>query len=167
MLGRRLLKRSSEPGMRGGLIPDEYSDGGYPARTSNGLACGNFCRHRGRQVAGCGLQVDRLSRSLSTLPNDGDVEKKGLLVSTPSSSTPTRRWAGSLEHPASFAQFEREIISERTRDKQVAARKRKVDRWTSVLGYDLDPRGGVWASAEEADRVGEVFRLAEARPCSI
>jgi site-specific DNA recombinase len=27
----------------------------------------------------------------------------------------------------SFAQFEREIISERTRDKQILARKRKVD----------------------------------------
>ena len=43
----------------------------------------------------------------------------------------------------SFAQFEREIIAERTRDKMSAARKK--GKWVGgmpVLGYDVDPRGG-------------------------
>jgi site-specific DNA recombinase len=61
----------------------------------------------------------------------------------------------------SFAQFEREIISERTRDKQVAARRK--GKWTGghlILGYDLDPRGGrLIVNAEEAERVREMFRL--------
>ena len=61
----------------------------------------------------------------------------------------------------SFAQFEREIISERTRDKQVAARKK--GKWTGghiLLGYDLDSRAGKLAiNAEEAERIREMFRL--------
>ncbi len=43
----------------------------------------------------------------------------------------------------SFAQFEREIIAERTRDKMAAARKK--GKWTGgmpILGYDVDPDGG-------------------------
>jgi site-specific DNA recombinase len=42
----------------------------------------------------------------------------------------------------SFAQFEREIISERTRDKMSVARKK--DKWVDgmpVLGYDLGSKG--------------------------
>ena len=42
----------------------------------------------------------------------------------------------------SFAQFEREIIAERTRDKIAAARRK--GKWaggTPLLGYDMDPRG--------------------------
>jgi len=41
----------------------------------------------------------------------------------------------------SFAQFEREIISERTRDKMSAARRK--GKWVGgmpVLGYDVDPK---------------------------
>jgi len=41
----------------------------------------------------------------------------------------------------SFAPFEREIISERTRDKISGARKK--GKWTGghlILGYNLDPR---------------------------
>jgi site-specific DNA recombinase len=42
----------------------------------------------------------------------------------------------------SFAQFEREIIAERTRDKMAATRRNgKWSGGTPVLGYDLDPRG--------------------------
>jgi site-specific DNA recombinase len=61
----------------------------------------------------------------------------------------------------SFAQFEREIISERTRDKQAAARRR--GRWTGgclVLGYDLDPSGaGLRINEAEAERVRAIFDL--------
>jgi site-specific DNA recombinase len=61
----------------------------------------------------------------------------------------------------SFAQFEREIISERTRDKQVAARKK--GKWTGghiLLGYDLDSRAGkLTVNSDEAKRIREMFRL--------
>jgi site-specific DNA recombinase len=61
----------------------------------------------------------------------------------------------------SFAQFEREIISERTRDKMTAARKK--GKWVGghpVLGYDID-RGGsrLVVNADEADRVRAIFDL--------
>ncbi|MBS1984050.1 MAG: recombinase family protein [Bdellovibrionales bacterium] len=57
----------------------------------------------------------------------------------------------------SFAQFEREIISERTKDKQVLARKR--GKWTGghlPLGYDLKD-GKLVVNEEEAARVRQIF----------
>jgi len=60
----------------------------------------------------------------------------------------------------SFAQFEREIISERTRDKQSAARKR--GKWTGghlILGYDLDSHSSrLVINGEEAEWVRSIFR---------
>ena len=61
----------------------------------------------------------------------------------------------------SFAQFEREIISERTRDKMAAARKK--GKWVGgvpVLGYDVDSRGGrLLVNEEEAVRVRAIYDL--------
>ena len=61
----------------------------------------------------------------------------------------------------SFAQFEREIIAERTRDKMSAARRK--GKWvggTPVLGYDVDPAGGrLVVNQKEARRVREIFDL--------
>jgi site-specific DNA recombinase len=61
----------------------------------------------------------------------------------------------------SFAQFEREIIAERTRDK-VAATRRK-GKWSGgrpMLGYDVDPRGQrLCVNPEEAERVRAIFAL--------
>jgi site-specific DNA recombinase len=61
----------------------------------------------------------------------------------------------------SFAQFEREIISERTRDK-IAATRRK-GKWaggTPLLGYDVDPRGvKLLVNDDEAERVRAIFAL--------
>jgi site-specific DNA recombinase len=61
----------------------------------------------------------------------------------------------------SFAQFEREIISERTRDKIAAARRK--GKWSGglpLLGYDVDPRGSkLVVNAEEAPRVQSIFAL--------
>ncbi len=62
---------------------------------------------------------------------------------------------------SSFAQFERELISERTRDKMSAARRK--GKWTGgipMLGYDVDPRGGRLVINEaEAKLVREIFDL--------
>ena len=63
----------------------------------------------------------------------------------------------------SFAQFERELISERTRDKLGAARRK--GKWIGgipVLGYDVDPRGGrLIVNDAEAECVREIFRIAD------
>jgi site-specific DNA recombinase len=61
----------------------------------------------------------------------------------------------------SFAQFEREIIAERTRDKMAATRRK--GKWSGgmpVLGYDLDPRGRrLHVNDDEAIRVRAIFAL--------
>src|SRR5262249_31079563 len=61
----------------------------------------------------------------------------------------------------SFAQFEREIISERTRDKMAAARRQ--GKWSGgapALGYDLDPVcKRLVVNEEEAQRVRAIFEL--------
>src|ERR1043166_3240561 len=61
----------------------------------------------------------------------------------------------------SFAQFEREIIAERTRDK-IAPTRRK-GKWAGgypLLGYDVDPKGGrLLVNEEEARRVRAIFEL--------
>src|SRR5262245_38117779 len=61
----------------------------------------------------------------------------------------------------SFAQFKRAIISERTRDK-IAATRRK-GKWAGgwpVLGYDVDSQGfRLNVNAAEAERVRAIFDL--------
>jgi site-specific DNA recombinase len=61
----------------------------------------------------------------------------------------------------SFAQFEREIISERTRDKIAAARRK--GKWAGgrpILGYDVDPHGfRLVVNEDEAVRVRAIFEL--------
>jgi len=63
----------------------------------------------------------------------------------------------------SFAQFEREIISERTRDKLSATRRK--GKWIGgypVLDYDIVPQGGkLVVNEEEAGQVREMFRICQ------
>jgi site-specific DNA recombinase len=61
----------------------------------------------------------------------------------------------------SFAQFEREMISERTRDKIAATRRKgKYGGGRPVLGYDRDPSGPrLVINADEAARVRTIFKL--------
>jgi site-specific DNA recombinase len=60
-----------------------------------------------------------------------------------------------------FAQFEREMIAERTRDKMRAARRK--GKWIGgypILGYDVAPKGGALVvNPAEAKRVREIFAL--------
>jgi site-specific DNA recombinase len=61
----------------------------------------------------------------------------------------------------SFAQFERELIAERTRDKIAAARRK--GKWVGgmpLLGYDIDPKGSkLRVNEAEAARVRAIFAL--------
>jgi site-specific DNA recombinase len=63
----------------------------------------------------------------------------------------------------SFAQFEREIIGERIRDKIAATRRKgKWSGGTPILGYDVDRSNGsprLAINAQEAARVLEIFHL--------
>src|SRR5258708_15794574 len=61
----------------------------------------------------------------------------------------------------SFAQFEREMIADRTRDKMAAARRK--GKWVGgipVLGYDVAAGGGkLMINHEEARHVRAIFAL--------
>jgi Recombinase len=68
----------------------------------------------------------------------------------------------------SFAQFERELIAERTRDKMRLARRQ--GKWLGgnpILGYDVDPQGGgLKINDEEAQRVRFIYEQVAARKSS-
>jgi site-specific DNA recombinase len=62
----------------------------------------------------------------------------------------------------SFDQFERDMIGERTRDKQSAARRKGkwIGGWP-VLGYDVDPKGGrLVVNPKEAEQVRQIYTVA-------
>ena len=109
-------------------------------------------------------KVDRLSRSLMDFARIIEVfDQNGVsFVSvTQQFNTTTSIGRLTLNILLSFAQFEREIISERTRDKMSAARRK--GKWIGghpVLGYDIDPKGGrLIVNPEEAEQVRTLFGL--------
>jgi site-specific DNA recombinase len=111
-------------------------------------------------------KVDRLSRSLLDFARIMGVFEKHAItfVSTTQqfdTSVPVGRLT--LNLLLTFAQFEREIISERTRDKKAASRQR--GQWIGgylPLGYDLDPPGGrLVVNEREVQQVRDIFCLFE------
>jgi site-specific DNA recombinase len=109
-------------------------------------------------------KVDRLSRSLTDFARIVEVlDQNGVsFVSvTQQFNTTTSIGRLILNILLSFAQFEREIISERTRDKMSAARRK--GKWIGghpVLGYDIDQKGGrLIVNPEEAEQVRTLFNL--------
>jgi len=107
-------------------------------------------------------KTDRLSRSLLDFTQlMRRFEERGVeFVSvTQQFSTSTSVGRMTLNLLATFAQFERETISERTRDKIAATRRRGL--WTGgrpVLGYDAVD-GRLVVNADEAERVRATFSL--------
>ena len=111
-------------------------------------------------------KVDRLSRSLLDFARIMETfEQHGVSFVSVTQQFNTTHSMGrlTLNILLSFAQFEREIIGERIRDK-IGAPGRK-GKWTGgapVLGYDVDrsgPSPKLVINAEEADRVREIFRM--------
>jgi site-specific DNA recombinase len=91
-------------------------------------------------------KLDRLSRSIldfSQLMETLERCQVSFVSVTELFNTQTPSGRMVLNMLANFAQFEREVIAERTRDKMGAARRR--GRWVGgmpVLGYDVAPEGG-------------------------
>ena len=109
-------------------------------------------------------KIDRLSRSLLDFARMMETfERHGVsFVSiTQQFNSATSMGRLVLNVLLSFAQFEREIIAERTRDKMAATRRKgKWSGGTPVLGYDLDSRGRrLHVNADEAERVRAIFAL--------
>jgi site-specific DNA recombinase len=108
-------------------------------------------------------KIDRLSRSLLDFAKMMDLFERhhvAFVSTTQQFNSATSMGRLVLNMLLSFAQFERELISERTRDK-IAATRRK-GKWTGghpLLGYDVDDRCKLVVNEDEAARVRAIFTL--------
>ena len=147
-------------------LSDHYDDGGF---SGGNLERPALKRLMGDVEAGkidCIVvyKVDRLSRSLLDFARIMDVfDQQGVSFVSVTQQFNTTNSMGrlTLNVLLSFAQFEREIIAERTRDKMSAARRK--GKWVGgmpVLGYDIDPKGGrLLLNDDEATKVRAIFQL--------
>jgi DNA invertase Pin-like site-specific DNA recombinase len=126
------------------LVPTRYDDGGFSGGNLERPALRALLDDIKAGKVDCVVvyKVDRLSRSLMDFSKLVEVfEAHGVSFVSVTQQFNTTHSMGrlTLNILLSFAQFEREIIGERIRDK-LAAHKRK-GKWTGgrpVLGYDVD-----------------------------
>src|SRR6266576_1486263 len=148
------------------LVPAPYDDGGFTGGNLDRPALKQLLEDIEARRVDCVVvyKVDRLSRSLldfARLVDRFDQRSVSFVSVTQQFNTTSSLGRLTLNILLSFAEFERQIISERTRDKMSAARRK--GKWvggTPVLGYDIDPAGGrLIVNEKEAQRVREIFRL--------
>src|SRR5262249_17103061 len=147
-------------------LPERYDDGGFTGGNMDRPALRHLLEdiEAGRVDCVVVYKVDRLSRSLldfARMMATFDQHRVAFVSVTQQFNTATSMGRLVLNVLLSFAQFEREIISERTRDK-IAATRRK-GKWTGgrpILGFDLDPDlGKLVVNADEAVQVRAIFEL--------
>jgi site-specific DNA recombinase len=148
------------------LLPDRYDDGGFSGGDMERPALKRLLVGIEARKVDCVVvyKVDRLSRSLldfARIMESFDRHGVSFVSVTQQFNTTTSLGRLTLNILLSFAQFEREIISERTRDKMCAARRK--GKWVGghpVLGYAIDPRGGkLLVNPDEARQVRKIFDL--------
>ncbi|MEI9922770.1 MAG: recombinase family protein [Bradyrhizobium sp.] len=111
------------------LVPDRYDDGGFSGGTLDRPALKRLLTdiEAGKVDVVVVYKIDRLSRSLmdfSRLVEVFDKHHVTFVSVTQSFNTTTSMGRLTLNVLLSFAQFEREVIGERIRDKFAASRKR-------------------------------------------
>jgi site-specific DNA recombinase len=148
------------------LVETRFDDGGFSGGNMERPALQQLLEQIEARQVDCVLvyKVDWLSRSLldfARLMDRFDQRSVSFVSVTQQFNTTTSLGRLTLNILLSFAQFEREIISERTRDKMGAARRK--GKWvggTPLLGYDVAPAGGsLVVNPSEARRVCEIFEL--------
>ena len=146
--------------------PERYDDGGFTGANIDRPAVKKLMADIEAGLVDCVVvyKVDRLSRSLLDFARLMELfeRKKIAFVSVTQQFCTTQSMGRlTLNILLSFAQFEREIISERTRDKIAAARRK--GKWSggrAGLGYDVDPvTKKLVVNPVEAKLVREVFDL--------
>ncbi|HMO16386.1 MAG TPA: recombinase family protein, partial [Pirellulaceae bacterium] len=149
-------------------LPDRYDDGGFSGGSLERPALNRLLEDIKLGKIDCVVvyKVDRLSRSLLDFTRIMETfDKNGVSFVSVTQQFNTTHSMGrlTLNILLSFAQFEREIIGERIRDK-IAAQRRK-GKWSGgipVLGYDVDrsnPSPKLVVNAEEAIQVRRIFSL--------
>jgi site-specific DNA recombinase len=149
-------------------LPDRYDDGGFTGGNMERPALRRLLSDIEAGKVDCVVvyKVDRLSRSLMDFARIVEVfERQNVSFVSVTQHFNTTHSMGrlTLNILLSFAQFEREIIGERIRDKIAASRQR--GKWTGgtpILGYDVDRSNGspkLVINPAEASRVCQVFEL--------
>jgi site-specific DNA recombinase len=147
-------------------LPERYDDGGFTGGNMDRPALRRLMAgiEAGRVDCVVVYKVDRLSRSLldfARMMATFDQHRVAFVSVTQQFNTATSMGRLVLNVLLSFAQFEREIISERTRDK-IAATRRK-GKWAGgapILGYDVDPQGyRLTVNPDEPVKVRAIFEL--------
>ena len=147
-------------------LPTRYDDGGFTGGNMDRPALKSLLAdiEAGLVDVVVVYKVDRLSRSLldfAKMMEAFDKHRVAFAAVTQQFNTASSMGRLVLNVLLSFAQFEREIISERTRDKIAAARRK--GKWSGghpILGYDVDPQGfKLVVNEDEAKRVRAIFAL--------
>jgi len=145
-------------------LPDRYDDGGFSGGNLDRPALNRLVDDvtAGHVDVVVVYRADRLSRSLidfSKLNKIFDRRRVSFVSVTESFDTSTSVGRLMLNMIMTFAQYERELIGDRTSDKMSAARRR--GKWTGgcpPLGYDLVDKNLV-VNKDEAPMVREIFSL--------
>jgi DNA invertase Pin-like site-specific DNA recombinase len=146
------------------LVHDRYDDGGFSGGSLDRPALKRLLAdiERGLVDVVVVYKIDRLSRSLmdfAKLVEVFDAHEVTFVSVTQSFNTTTSMGRLTLNILLSFAQFEREVIGERIRDKVAASKARGMWMGGYVpLGYEVRDRKLVVNEAEAA-RVRRVFEL--------
>jgi DNA invertase Pin-like site-specific DNA recombinase len=144
------------------LVPDRYDDGGISGGTLERPALKRLLAdiEAKRVDVVVVYKIDRLSRALmdfSKLVEVFDRNDVTFVSVTQSFNTTTSMGRLTLNILLSFAQFEREVIGERIRDKVAASRKKGIWMGGFVpLGYDVKNRK-LMVNEAEAKKVRMIF----------
>jgi site-specific DNA recombinase len=147
-------------------LPRRYDDGGYSGSTLDRPALQRLVADIQTGQIDCVVthRVDRLSRSLldfARLMETFEQHQVAFVSVTQHFHSGTSMGRLVLNVLLSFAQFERELIAERTRDKMAAARRK--GQWSGglpLLGYDVAAlTKKLVVNEAEADRVRAIFAL--------
>ena len=145
------------------LLPDYYDDGGYSGGNMDrpGLKRLLADVEAGKADVIVVYKVDRLTRALSDFSKIVDVldaAGASFVSVTQAFNTTTSMGRLTLNVLLSFAQFEREVMGERVRDKIAASKRKGIWMGGPVpLGYDVVDRRLV-INAAEAETVRHIFR---------
>jgi len=148
------------------VLEERYDDGGFTGANMErpGLKRLLADVEAGRVDCIVVYKYDRLSRSLADFMKLLEIlDRHHVTFVAVTQPFDTRTSAGRfmVHMLLNFAQFEREMIAERTRDKMRAARRK--GKWIGgypILGYDVALKGGaLLVNPAEAERVRKIFRL--------
>ena len=148
------------------MVPDRFDDGGFTGANIERPALKRLMAkvEAGEVDVVVIYKLDRLTRSIRDFGRIMDVfevTNAKIVAVTQEINTTTSIGRLNLHVLLSFAQFEREMTGERTRDKIRAARRK--GKWTGgyiPLGYD-QPKGEkrIVPNEDEAETVREIFRM--------